>query len=209
MIIFGTRGVTYTKESSEFYCPNCAAQAPYKHKRVRRFFTLYFIPVIPMDLLGEYVECQRCGGTYQLKVLELDPGEAAKAFEAEFHRVMKRVMVLMMLADDVIEEEELDVVRGVYEQMTGRPLSKEDVMAEVEEARADGQGIDVYLPSIAGNLNDRGKESVVAAAFMVAAADGEFQEEERQLIGEIGSALDMTPAHLNGLVSELVNSASD
>ena len=209
MIIFGTRGVTYSKESSQFYCPTCSAQAAYKHKRVRRFFTLYFIPVIPMDLLGEYVECQQCGATYQLKVLDLDPDEAAASFEAEFHRVMKRVMVLMMLADEVIEEDEINIIREVYRQMTDRPLSKEDVMTEVEQARADGHGIDVYLASIAGNLNDRGKESVVTGAFMVAAADGEIQDEEQKLIGEIGSALDMTPAHLNGLLSELVHPGSD
>ena len=195
MIIFGTRGVTYSKESSQFYCPTCSGQAAYKHKRVRRFFTLYFIPVIPMDLLGEYVECQQCGATYQLKVLDLDPDEAAASFEAEFHRV--------------IEEDEINIIREVYRQMTDRPLSKEDVMTEVEQARADGHGIDVYLASIAGNLNDRGKESVVTGAFMVAAADGEIQDEEQKLIGEIGSALDMTPAHLNGLLSELVHPGSD
>ncbi len=50
MIIFGTRGITYSKGNGEFFCPTCADKKPYKHKRVRRFFDLYFVPIVPLDL---------------------------------------------------------------------------------------------------------------------------------------------------------------
>ena len=72
MIIMGTRGVTMTPQKGDFYCPTCCETQPYHHKRVRRFFTLYFIPVIPLDVLGEYVECQTCMDTYKTAVLEID-----------------------------------------------------------------------------------------------------------------------------------------
>ena len=49
LIIFGTRGVTYSVATGEFHCPSCAIKRGYDHKRVRRFFTLYFIPLIPLD----------------------------------------------------------------------------------------------------------------------------------------------------------------
>ncbi len=38
---------------------------------------------------------------------------------------------------------------------------------------------------------------------MVAAADGEFQDEEKELIGAIGQALQMTPAHMNGVIASM------
>jgi hypothetical protein len=44
-------------------------QRPYTHKAVRNWFTLYFVPVIPMGRRGEYVECSSCGGTYGVEVL--------------------------------------------------------------------------------------------------------------------------------------------
>ena len=69
MIIFGTQGVTYSKGKGRFSCPSCCCTRPYDHKRVRRFFTLYFIPVIPLDQLEEYVECESCRDTFQLSVL--------------------------------------------------------------------------------------------------------------------------------------------
>lgn len=65
MIIFGTRGITTTPEKGDFHCPSCDATQKYGLKRVRRFFTLYFIPLIPLNKLGEYVECVTCKDTYK------------------------------------------------------------------------------------------------------------------------------------------------
>ena len=55
----------------EFFCPQCGPGSTFKWRRIRRFFTLYFIPLIPLDKLGEYIECQGCNGTYDIQVLEL------------------------------------------------------------------------------------------------------------------------------------------
>jgi len=70
LIIFGSRSVTGSMGTGSFDCPRCGADRPYDHKRVRRFFTLYFIPLIPMETLGEYIECGGCGGTYKPEVLQ-------------------------------------------------------------------------------------------------------------------------------------------
>ncbi len=69
-IIWGTRGVTTSKGSGRFVCPACGADRSYTLKQVRRFFTLYFIPLIPLGILGTYVECQTCGGTFKPTVLD-------------------------------------------------------------------------------------------------------------------------------------------
>ena len=69
IFIFGTRNVGTTKDQGTFYCPECQGYRPYKHKRVRRFISLYFLPVIPLDKLGEYVECQECGKRFDESVL--------------------------------------------------------------------------------------------------------------------------------------------
>ena len=62
-----------------------------------------------------------------------------------------------------------------------------------------------YLGSVVGSLNDQGKELVVKAAFMVAAADGEFQDEEQELMKRIGKSLQMSSSHLNGVMSEMLS----
>lgn len=203
MIIFGTRGVTTTPASGSFFCPSCNNQTGYKHKRVRRFFTLYFIPVIPLDQLGEYIECQRCRNTYQMRVLDYNPQVSTAKLEAEFHQAVKRVMVQMMLADGVVDDQEVQTIREIYSKVARTDMSENDVQAEIEKAKADGRTIEQYLSGLAGNLNDAGKELVVQAAFFVAAADGVFQDEEKELLTAIGKALYMTPAHLRGVLQSI------
>ncbi len=71
MIIFGTRGLTLTGKPHPFFCPHCDTERSYKRKTIRRFFTLYFIPLIPLRTIGEYIECGSCRGTYKPEVLKL------------------------------------------------------------------------------------------------------------------------------------------
>lgn len=88
-------------------------------KRVRRFFTLYFIPCIPLNVLGEYVECPKCRGTYDPEVLKYDPGAEQRQFQALFFVGVKRVMIGMLLADGEVENAEVAMVKSQYEELTG------------------------------------------------------------------------------------------
>ena len=69
LIIFGTKGVTRTVGTGDFVCPACGRQAPYEHMRLRRYFTLYWIPLIPLDTVAEYVQCLNCRSKLDQKVL--------------------------------------------------------------------------------------------------------------------------------------------
>lgn len=203
LIIFGTRGVTSSVASGDFNCPSCETRRPYVHKRVRRFFTLYFIPLIPLDTIGEYVECQHCRDTYKPAVLEYDPVKSERSVEAEFHKAVKRVMVLMMLADGKIEDEEVETIRMIYGKLAKSELSKDDVDREVTASKADGRGLRQYLSSIVGTLNDSGKEVVVKAAYFVASADGNVSAEETNLLAELAGALEMSPSDFKTVIDQV------
>ena len=205
-IIFGTRGVTYSSGSGTFYCPSCARSNPYQHKRVRRFFTLFFIPIIPLNLLGEYIECQSCRGTFKLQVLNYDPQVSSQRFEAEFHRAIRRVMIHMMIADGEIQENEIDMIRGIYSRVAKSEVSRDDLMSEADNVKREALGFHSDLRQLSGSLNSIGKELVVKAALSVAAADGQFQDEERKLIVDIATRLGMTPAHIKGTLQSMLSS---
>ncbi|MCA0452729.1 MAG: zinc ribbon domain-containing protein [Chloroflexi bacterium] len=70
MIIFGTRNKLKTVGTGQFYCPRCQAQRTYERKTAKRYFALYFVPLIPMGDLGEFVECTTCHMTYNVDVLK-------------------------------------------------------------------------------------------------------------------------------------------
>lgn len=73
MIIFGSRAKNKTLDEGQFFCPRCQAQRAYKHQQATRYFTLYFIPLIPMGKMGEFIECQGCGAAFEMSVLQQKP----------------------------------------------------------------------------------------------------------------------------------------
>src|SRR6185503_8857843 len=68
--------MTSTRQKGVFHCPRCGPERPFAHKVVQRYFTLYFIPLIPMGKAGEYVECTQCSGTFGVEALHYDPAVA-------------------------------------------------------------------------------------------------------------------------------------
>lgn len=203
MIIFGTKGITTTPEKGEFNCPSCISTQNYGLKRVRKFFTLYFIPLIPLNILGEYVECGNCKDTYKTNILDYDPAANADKLEAEYNQAIKKVMIHVLLADGVIDDNEVEVMLDIYSKITGKQIDKEALVEEITIIERNKEKLSNTLINLQGCLNDEGKELVVKAAFYVALADGEFQDEEKLLISNIGRDLGMTSAHLQGVISSI------
>ena len=73
MIIYGHKSREVEVASGQFHCPKCDDQRPYIHKQVAQYFTLFFIPLLKIKTLGEYVECQVCGRAFKPESLGLAP----------------------------------------------------------------------------------------------------------------------------------------
>ena len=72
LIIFGWRVVFFTLSRGTFHCPNCGGDRAYRRRQGRNFFTLFFIPVIPLTKAGgEIVECDSCKGRWHPGVLDV------------------------------------------------------------------------------------------------------------------------------------------
>ena len=71
MIIWGSRTRVSTTDEGAFYCPTEQGTRPFQRRTAKQWFTLYFIPVFPMKELGDVIECQMCGSTFNDAVLEL------------------------------------------------------------------------------------------------------------------------------------------
>ncbi|MCB1098621.1 MAG: TerB family tellurite resistance protein [Verrucomicrobiae bacterium] len=205
MIIFGTRGVTTSPESGSFHCPSCGLGSPFKWKRVRNFFTLYFIPLIPLNKIGEYIECQRCKGTYNTEILSYDPQKHALEIEAQYQTTMRQVMISMLLADGTVDNAEIRELQAIFAEMTGRQLDDTSLRQEISQIQSQGGNAIQSLTAVAGVLNDHGKEKVIEGAYRIAAADGTVAPEEQQLLGKIAEMLGLSAAHFKGLMATLMS----
>ena len=203
MIVFGWRDVTYKGGEGQFFCPQCGGQQHYALMRVRSFFTLYFIPVIPLGVRGEYVECRTCDAAFPPVLLDLDAQAPVTDLAAEFEGLLLVVMVHMMLADGHAAGKEEETIRTAYARIIGRELDDGVLRDAIEGVGCDRGALHARLMRLAPCLTDMAKEAMLRAALAIAAADGEFQEAERGLLGEIAEALGMSIAHVYGVLAEL------
>jgi tellurite resistance protein len=207
MIILGTRGVTTSRGTGSFYCPQCQGQRIYEHKTVRRFFTLYFIPLIPLDLMGEYVECQTCRGAFDRSLLDADVATLRAAVQQEFYENVQRVLVLMTIADGAADEPELEALREFMEQIGAQPPSLEELARQVTLARDARTTAAEYARSIAAELSEEGKRLVARGAFLVATAGGHLHDSHRLQLERLPEALGLSEEEFREVISRASESA--
>lgn len=203
MIIWGTRGKEKVQGEGSFYCPGCGGTSPYSHKVVKRWFTLYFIPVFPMETLGEYVQCGGCQGTYKPEILSFDPKVEEEKRADEFGQHLKRIMILSALQDGDIDRQERSEIQRVFSAITGKLLSDPDLAREIVQAREARVSAADYGQRIVESLNVSGKEKLLESAVVALRADGELTEDEMERLKKLAGALGVSPAHFRGIVQEV------
>jgi len=197
LVIYGTTGLTSTADTGAFYCPNCAGQQHYEMRQVRRFFTLYFIPLIPLDVIGRFVKCGGCGSEYQESVLQYDP----QAQQQSFFDELKRVMILMAIADRGVDAAEVAAIQQNYQDLTGNTISEAEISQDAQLAISAGATASGYAAQIADELADEGKAVVVQVAFAVASAGGNLPPEKQAQLQQLPAALGISEDFFKQVIS--------
>lgn len=63
-VIFGTKNVGTTIGNGNFCCPRCNVERDYRLKQNKNYFSLFFIPIIPLGQTGDTLECSFCKTAY-------------------------------------------------------------------------------------------------------------------------------------------------
>jgi len=125
----------------------------------------------------------------------------SSTFKPSFHGTIKRVMILMMMADGKIEDSEIAKIGEIYHALTGEQLTSRQLDEEIVRARFDGRSIRDFLSVLAKLMDNHDKEMVIRAAHMVALADSDFNAQEQKVIHEVGAALEMSPRQIAHIMS--------
>ena len=104
-IIWGSRGITSTVGSGDFYCPQCdESDVMYTHRKVRPWFTVYFIPIFPIGGGDEYIECRQCQGTFNEKVLDIEPPTAIQRVANAVYERMRTGLGVTAARNNLIDQ---------------------------------------------------------------------------------------------------------
>ena len=202
MIIFGTKSTRKKLDQGTFDCPQCRGQASFTKKRAKQWFHLYFIPLIPLKEFPPYVECHSCYATFVEGVLNASAD--SEKIRAEFETATMIILTRMAWADGVIEPEEKEEIFKVVNAICAKEFSKNDVEHAIRDAKDSPEDALAIATQVGNMLNDGGKEMIIQAVYAIAASDGDFAQEEKEMILEIGAGLGLRPAYIKGILSELV-----
>lgn len=180
MIVLGTMEWASTVERGDFFCPACNAAKSYQRKVARPFLTLYFIPVVPIGGLREFVLCRSCRKKFEPEILA--PGIAAEmlgtrqgaAGQAPFEIELLRLIALMIVEDDRVSESEVKMATRVYERMLGRSLLRTELDRACREVVALGIRPASYIAIAGLGMTYDQKLMAVQAMFVVAGAEGQI-----------------------------------
>ena len=76
LLIFGLSVYFRTVAQGMFHCPACGGDRKYRRRAGRRWISVFFLPVIPLNSLGEAVECRECKTRFNNSVLRLPTAAA-------------------------------------------------------------------------------------------------------------------------------------
>jgi uncharacterized membrane protein YebE (DUF533 family) len=200
MLIWGWTARTKTLGEGVFYSPAAGQDAPYRLVEARRWFTFFFIPIIPLKVLGTFVECQVTQATYDPAILE---GPTNADFMDQLTAGVREVVAAVAHADGTITAEE----RRLAIEIVGNYVAGYDDNAfEGDLARAADAPLDGRLAYLSGSLNEQGKERLLTAAAMLMTADGVIDDRDREAVRSIGEKLTMSPAHVRGVIDTAASS---
>jgi hypothetical protein len=202
LIFFGLRVFYRAAGQGTFHCQRCGGDREYRHRVGRRWFTLFFIPIVPINRAGQHVQCAVCGTRYRMDVLCLPTSvQMQEALPAG----TRAAAIAMLRAgggnSSPARRRAIDAVKGAG-------------LADYDDAALDA---DLSEPAmdLAGPLNRLtlqlavpATEWFLAEVVRIGLADGMLSDEERQAAREIAARLGMTPAQAHGVISMTEEGAS-
>ena len=195
LIIWGLRVFFHTIGQGTFHCQRCGGDREYRHRAGRRFFTLFFIPVIPLTKVGELVQCGTCGTRYHLEVLRL---HTAAQMQAALPAGMRAAAAAMLRARDpgsaAARQRAIEVIRGQGVQ------GYDSAALDADLARPAGEG-GTDLAQVGAQLAVPAREWFLAEVVRIGMADGPLADQEREAANAVAAMLGMSQAQALGVIT--------
>lgn len=197
MLIWGFKTLFKTQSEGVFFCPQCGGDRPYQLKLARRWFTLFFIPVFTYRQDGVHVECQACKGAFAETALQRQTNAALAIGKRD---AMRAVAFSMLRAagtpSAAARAKAAAAISSVVSSAGASTVAQVD--AEWATAHIDLEAVVVPLGDA---MQSGGREWLLSWAVAIALADGEVTTAERALLDRIGALLQMSSAHVTGVLA--------
>ena len=160
-------------------CPVCKSGQKFTDQVETLWFTLFGLPVLPLEQCAHYWRCEQCHTAF--KPRELRQPSAVP--------ILKDVVVYLLLGYD--QQVQTQLAGEICARVTGFEFPETEVRALGREIASGRLGVAEVVRRHASSLNAAGKQQVIEGAFLTTYACCDIRHEDRVRINQIGSALDV------------------
>jgi hypothetical protein len=194
LLVFGLTAVFRTVSEGTFHCPQCGGDRAYRRRAGRRWFSVFFVPMVPLWRLGHAVECRTCRGRFPVAALRTP---TAQQMAETLAAGMRAAAALVLRAGDpanaAARARAIATVTGYGEPdydgaAVNADLALRRTFLEREVVLAGAQ------------LAVEAKEWFLAQAVRIGLAGGQLGEGERQALHGIADLLGMSRAYALGVI---------
>lgn len=190
--------------AGEFDCPHCHARRSATRRVVRARLAVFGRAAPLPGGTMTYHTCHVCGHSWDGPSTDAGAGEEGPVGRpfSEDERALAAVVAAVVFSDLTVRQTEKRMVRWVMHRYTGETLGEAGVDRLLRTARTRWGDPLARLRRLACVLDASMKRRIVAAAYLVCAADREMHPEESRLLVRIGEALDMSPRAVRSAIEE-------
>jgi hypothetical protein len=206
MIVWGRSISDKVVAIGQFYCPSCRQHCAYALRQPRKWGTIYWIPIVPLEKSDPYVECALCHKTYPEAALRQDAADAQRQFdaqrarEADLSRMLCEVMVLIAGEKHSVSPHLCGLIANAVRRLIQIEMPQDDVLAAIAAGPDESEAVLRNVEQQAASLTDRGREIVLRAA--VVAAPKPLTKRSGALAIEIGRRLGMQSDAVEATLAE-------
>jgi hypothetical protein len=199
VIIFGIRDRIASLGAGWFFCPRCHGDRHFTRKGVRRWFTLFFVPIAPLGgTTTTHIWCDTCGTAFSEEVLQLP---TAEEFRSVYRRTLRQCVLGVLKAGAPASSLARASALAAINDADAQSKDFDDAALDAALVDADADQLAVAANPVASRLDPRQAERFFGACAQVALADGPLSDGERRALGTLGESLHLTEVHQLGASS--------
>ncbi len=189
MIIFGTKGRITSASGGDILeraCPQCGHDLDLSE--LKKWFTLYFIPVFPYSHIDTFYYCKECEASYKEEARSqlLGGREGQKQVQEEAKKFFSETLIAclsyMAKVDGHIAKEEEAIIQKAISSFSDNSKALNDIYANVKNGKYKKDDIYAYLRKASEVLTSEGILMLIAELARIILSDGKIDKEEEKLM---------------------------
>lgn len=194
-LLFGLRTIRKSISTGLFSCPRCMSDRNFTRQALRRFVTIFFIPLIPVKRMGEVIHCMSCQGDFTVESLD----RPTVANLAEGMAAATRVAVAAMVAS---AQEPSPAMKDLAIETALRAGTRPYDLAHLDTdvAWVTDDVVPTYVEPFVGGLSMPVREQFLGSIAKVAVVDSPLNGRQRAMLERLSGIFGLTDTHMAGVL---------